>query len=207
MVISTRCGPVGRRILGCTPQQTLATCVHRCIPPPNNALIYTNSQAQCLYVVQIDILPQPQDYSEFCRKGTSRRECSHKKQHQTFKLLTDIDKYCHIFDVDRKHRILICLSCQYAVIPFQIKTHLQQHHKRISPQQRDQIVSEVEAATELARTHAEVVYLAPTDPPITSLPTCFDGLKCQGKGSQGHNCSYICRTPRGIREHCQKEHG
>ena len=115
-----------------------------------------------------------------------------------------MDGFSRLFEIDDKHRILICLNCQYAVIPFQIRTHLQDFHKRIGLEQRNEIVSRVEAATVLARSHAEVVYPAPTDPPLPSLPTYFDGLKCQG--SQSNACSYICRTPRGIREHCQKKH-
>lgn len=116
-----------------------------------------------------------------------------------------MDDFSRLFEIDDKHRILICLNCQYAVIPFQIRTHLQKFHKRIGLEQRNEIVSRVETATVLARSHAEVVYPAPTDPPLPSLPTYFDGLKCQG--SQGNACSYICRTPRGIREHCQEKHG
>lgn len=111
-----------------------------------------------------------------------------------------MDEFDRLFEISEKHRILICLSCQYAVIPFQIKTHLQKYHKRVNLEQRNEIVSKVEATTELARSHAEVVYPIPTDPPITRLPIYFDGLKCQG--SQANACSYICRTPRGIREHC-----
>lgn len=118
-----------------------------------------------------------------------------------------MDELCRLFEVNHKHRILICLSCQYAVIPSQIRTHLQTYHKRIGHQLRNDIVSKVEATTELARTHAEVVYPAPTDPPIASLPIYFDGLRCHGRGSQGVVCSYVCRTPRGIREHCHQKHG
>jgi hypothetical protein len=118
-----------------------------------------------------------------------------------------MDEFCRLFDVNHKHRVLICLGCQYAVVPSQVKTHLQVYHKHISLQQRNSIVLAVEATTELARTHAEVIYPTPTDPPISTLPTYFDGLKCHGRQSQGTACSYVCRTARGIREHCHEKHG
>ena len=118
-----------------------------------------------------------------------------------------MDEFRRLFEIDHKHRILICLSCQYAVVPFQIKTHLQTYHKRINLQQRNYIISKIEATTELARTHAEVIYPASTDPPLATLPTFFDGLKCQGKEGQSAVCSYVCRTPRGMREHCYEKHG
>jgi hypothetical protein len=104
-----------------------------------------------------------------------------------------MDEFYRLLEIDYEHRILICLSCQYAVVPFQIKTHLQAYHKRISLQQRNYVISEVEAATKLARTHAEVVYLAFTYLPIASLPTFFDGLKCQGKEGRSSACSYVCQ--------------
>ena len=117
-----------------------------------------------------------------------------------------MDEFRRLFEIDHKHRILICLSCQYAVVPFQVKTHLQTYHKRINLQQRNYIISEIEATTELARTHAEVIYPVSTDPLIASLPTFFDGLKCQGKEGQSAVCLYVCRTARGMREHCYRKH-
>lgn len=41
-----------------------------------------------------------------------------------------MDDFRRIFEIDSRHRILICLPCQYAVIPSHTKTHLQTHHKR-----------------------------------------------------------------------------
>jgi UDP-N-acetylglucosamine 2-epimerase len=69
-----------------------------------------------------------------------------------------MDEFNRLFEIDHKHCILICLSCQYAVVPFQVKMHLQTYHRRINLQQRKYIISEIEATTELARTHAEVIY-------------------------------------------------
>jgi len=132
---------------------------------------------------------------------------SHVKQQPSTKSSTKMDEFYRLFEVNHKHHVLICLGCQYAVVPSQVKTHLQSYHKRIGVQQRNDIILEVEATTGLAKTHAEVIYPASTDPPITSLPTYFDGLKCHGRESQGTACSYVCRTPRGMREHCYTKHG
>jgi superfamily II DNA helicase RecQ len=117
-----------------------------------------------------------------------------------------MDEFSHLFDLDYKHRILICLSCQYAIVPSQARTHLQIYHKRVSLQQRKEILSKVEAASELARIHQDVIYPAATDPPLASLPTYFDGLKCHGTETPGLACSYICRTVYGMRKHCRQKH-
>jgi hypothetical protein len=55
------------------------------------------------------------------------------------------------FESDTQNRVIICLICQYAIIPTQAKTHLQIYHKRLTLQQRRDIVSKVENTAELAR--------------------------------------------------------
>lgn len=99
-----------------------------------------------------------------------------------------MDDFRRIFEIDSRHRILICLPCQYAVIPSHTKTHLQTHHKRLSIEQRNDFVSRVEGCTELAKIHADVVYPLPTEPPIPSIPVYFDGLRCDGIDIQGDRC-------------------
>ena len=117
-----------------------------------------------------------------------------------------MDDFRRIFEIDSRHRILICLPCQYAVIPSHTKTHLQTHHKRLSIEQRNDFVSRVEGCTELAKIHADVVYPLPTEPPIPSIPVYFDGLRCDGTDIQGDRCQYICRTIYRMQEHCKREH-
>ena len=97
------------------------------------------------------------------------------------------------FKTDINHRVIICLTCQYAVIPSQTKTHLQVYHKRLTLQQRRDIVSKVENLAELAKDHKDVIFPQPHTPPVFSLPVYFDGLKCTETSSQGDICSYICR--------------
>jgi hypothetical protein len=56
-----------------------------------------------------------------------------------------------LFENDTQSRVIVCLTCQYAIFPTQAKTHLQTYHKRLTLQQRRDIVSKVENTAELAR--------------------------------------------------------
>jgi hypothetical protein len=117
-----------------------------------------------------------------------------------------MDDFHRLFEINLQCRILICTDCQYAVVPTHIDKHLRAHHLRLSLQQRRAIVSTVNELSELARVPSDVVYPLTTDLPVASLPVHFDGLKCGGSDTQDVPCSYICRTPRGIREHCEQRH-
>jgi hypothetical protein len=46
----------------------------------------------------------------------------------------------HLFEIDSRHKILICKGCQYAIIPSHFKTHLQVYHPRLTLQQRRDFV-------------------------------------------------------------------
>ena len=110
------------------------------------------------------------------------------------------------FEIDVYHRVIICLTCQYAVIPSQTKTHLRVYHKRLTLQQRRNIVSKVENIAELAKDHKDVIYPQPYTPLVFGLPVYFDGLKCTETNSQGDVCSYMCRTLHLMQEHCKQKH-
>ncbi|KAK0257443.1 hypothetical protein LTR35_018222, partial [Friedmanniomyces endolithicus] len=60
---------------------------------------------------------------------------------------------------------------------------------------------------ELAQVESDVIYPATTDPPVTQLPVYFDGFRCGGRDERGEPCPHICRTPRGIQDHCERHHG
>lgn len=111
------------------------------------------------------------------------------------------------FEVNSKHRILICMRCQYAVQPKHINRHLKDQHTSISLQQRRDLVTEVATYTELAQVQSDVVYPTARDPPVDALPVYFDGLRCNWMDEQDGTCGYICRTPRQIRQHCTQKHG
>lgn len=117
-----------------------------------------------------------------------------------------MDEFHRLFTVDSRSRIFICISCQYAVVPTHLGKHLRTHHKRLTLQRRRAIISVVDEFSILARVPLDVVYPSPNDPPVGNLPVYFDGLKCSSLDSRGVPCLYICRTPRGIREHCEQRH-
>ena len=117
-----------------------------------------------------------------------------------------MDEVHRHFTIDSRSRVLICTSCQYAVVPAHLSKHLRTHHKRLTLQQRRAIISAVDELSILARVPLDVVYPSPNDPPVANLPVYFDGLRCSSIDSRGVPCSYICRTPRGIREHCEQKH-
>lgn len=84
----------------------------------------------------------------------------------------------HLFEINPRHRVLICRSCQYAIVPTHFKTHLQVLYPRLSLQQRRNFTQEVESASDIARAHEDVVYPSLTDPPVDSLLVYFDSLRC-----------------------------
>jgi hypothetical protein len=110
------------------------------------------------------------------------------------------------FESDTQNRVIVCLTCQYAMIPTQAKTHLQIYHKRLTLQQRRDIVSKIEDTAELARVPYDVVYPGPCTPLVFYLPVYLDGLKCTKTSSQGDVYSYICRTLHPMQEHCKRKH-
>jgi hypothetical protein len=123
-----------------------------------------------------------------------------------FMLYFLIEEFRRLFEVDLRSRILICTSCQYAIVPTHLSKHLWTYHKRLTLQQRRAIISAVDELSILARVPSDVVYPSLNDPPITNLPMYFDSLKCSSIDSQGVPYSYIYRTLRGIREHCEQKH-
>ena len=118
-----------------------------------------------------------------------------------------MDDFHRLFLIDSQCRVLICTDCQYAVVPAQMGKHLRTHHKRLTLQQRRDIISAVDRLPILARVPSDVTYPSPSDPPVANIPVYFDGMKCSSVDPRGVPCLYICRTPRGIREHCEQKHG
>lgn len=84
-----------------------------------------------------------------------------------------MDTFDRLFDVNSRCRALICVTCQYAVVPGQLNKHLRAHRKSLSLQQRRDIISRVEEIPELARALSGVVYPSANDPPINGLPVYF----------------------------------
>jgi hypothetical protein len=117
-----------------------------------------------------------------------------------------MDEFSCLFEVDIQCRVLICVQCQFAVVPSQVDKHLRAHHSRVSVVQRQRLIAKVDDLSRLATVHSDVVYPLSADPPVASLPTYFDGLRCSSVDESGTACAYICRTPPGIQEHCIQQH-
>ena len=112
-----------------------------------------------------------------------------------------------LLQVNDKHKILICIPCQYAIIPSQLTTHLRSHHSRLTIEERRDYITKVNGCLTLANVHEAVVYPILTDPPVPCLPVYFDGLKCNAVNHGNIACAYICRDLRQMRKHCKDKHG
>ncbi|KAM0721351.1 hypothetical protein Q7P37_002275 [Cladosporium fusiforme] len=117
---------------------------------------------------------------------------------------TDFDR---LFEIDNKHRILICTKCQYAIVPSHLATHLKEYHSRLTLEQRRAYVAKVDSCSALAHYHKDVVYPTPNDPPVSILPLYFDGLRCDWVDDRNLACAYVCRNLRLMRRHCKEKHG
>ena len=84
----------------------------------------------------------------------------------------------YLFEIDNKHKILICKKCQYAIMLLHLKTHLKAHYLRLTLEQRCTFVAKIERYTALTKVHNDVVYLALTDPLVPILLVYFDRLRC-----------------------------
>jgi hypothetical protein len=111
-----------------------------------------------------------------------------------------------LLQVNDKHKILICMLCQYAIVPSQLTTHLRSHHSRLTTEQRRDYITKVNSCSTLAKVHEAVIYPTPADPPVPSLPVYFDGLRCNGLGHQNIACGYVCRDLRRMQKHCRDKH-
>ncbi|KAM0713375.1 hypothetical protein Q7P37_010337 [Cladosporium fusiforme] len=117
---------------------------------------------------------------------------------------TDFDR---LFEIDNKHRILICTKCQYAIVPSHLATHLKEYHSRLTLEQRRAYVAKVDSCSALAHYHKDVVYPTPNDPPVSILPLYFDGLRCDWVDDRNLACAYVCRNLRLMRRHYKEKHG
>jgi hypothetical protein len=111
-----------------------------------------------------------------------------------------------LLQINNEYKILICMPCQYAIVPLQLTTHLRSHHSRLTTEQRRNYITEVNSCSTLARVHEAVVYPISTDPPVPSLPVYFDGLRCDALDHQNIACGYVCRNLRRMQKHCRDEH-
>ena len=58
----------------------------------------------------------------------------------------------------------------------------------------------------VARQNDDVVYPPATATAIQGFPQYDDGIRCQWVDERQDQCEYVCRTRRGIQEHCREIH-
>ena len=105
------------------------------------------------------------------------------------------------------YRIIVCKKCQWAVVPDHVRKHLAAHHSTLSKSERQTIIAAVESCSWLARTAADVVYPSPEDAPVEGLPIFYNSIRCTRRDESNRQCQYACQTGRGIRKHCEEQHG
>ncbi|OHE98663.1 hypothetical protein CORC01_06114 [Colletotrichum orchidophilum] len=103
-----------------------------------------------------------------------------------------------------QHSILICTSCQYAVVANEVTAHLRNHHGSITAEARGKVARLVGDIPSIVRSQTELEsfqYPDATVEPIAHIaPPQVDGLRC-------YLCRYMCRRARNLQEHCRAEHG
>ena len=117
-----------------------------------------------------------------------------------------MDNFERMFQHYPQFRIAICRQCQFAPVPGEIQKHLRKHHTRLSTKEREEISEKFRTLSDLARHETEVIYPTSRDAPIAELPVFFDAITCTAQYEDNSQCHYVCRTARGIREHCKDKH-
>lgn len=79
----------------------------------------------------------------------------------------------------QEYGVIICNSCQHAVLPANIQGHVKKDHKEVSEYVRHRIVGYITELESVAYTVHEIKY--PNEPiaPIPVLPVFHDGFGCQ----------------------------
>jgi Orsellinic acid/F9775 biosynthesis cluster protein D len=97
-----------------------------------------------------------------------------------------------------EYRILIYKSCQYAIQPNRLITHLRAKQHRLSRQQSKQIANQYRDK-QLTDLYIECIVLSTIIDFINYLPIYRDGLACK-------HCHYICRSHDWILRHQREVH-
>ena len=119
-----------------------------------------------------------------------------------------MDAFEKVFQHRPEYRIIVCITCRFAVVPDQVQTHLQKGHPKVSASSRRSIVQICQNLSEVARTVEEVAFPSPGEERIPGLPTYEDGMRCTAIDHAGIQCTYICRGKTfGIQKHCTESHG
>ena len=108
-------------------------------------------------------------------------------------------------------KVVVCIECQYAVLPGSVDTHLREKKTHNMPKgDRARVVQEVQNIQGLILERHKLNKLVVPPPSHPAIPVLQepkkDGIKYQFPGGQGSPCKYISRHLQQIQEHCEKEH-
>jgi hypothetical protein len=85
------------------------------------------------------------------------------------------------------HKIIVCRTCKFAVVPGQIERHLREHHPHVEKEKRNRVVKIGAGLESVAHTQEEVLYPQPTDEPVEGLPVHEGyGEVDRGRGRGGY---------------------
>ena len=104
-------------------------------------------------------------------------------------------------ELSTAHRVIICHSCQCALIASQLLNHFRKHHPQVTIQQRRALYQHFDP---LSATSLEQVQMpAQPVPSIPGLPWSPEGLKCILCTDQS---PYICLCRTAMKTHCRQVH-
>ena len=112
----------------------------------------------------------------------------------------------NILHYDSQYGIIICRPCQYALVPREIKSHLQMHHQKEEGLTRHEIAALCRRFLVYPLQPPELVskiQVSPTSPPIPLLRIYHDGFCCKLCPSAK---PYVCRTRSGLGQHWKEQH-
>jgi hypothetical protein len=106
-----------------------------------------------------------------------------------------------ILHYDSHYRIVICRPCQYALVPCEIKSHLQTHHQKEEGWMKHEVTDLCRRFLVYPLQPPELVskiQVAPTSPPIPLLRLYHDGFCCKLCPIEK---PYVCRARGGLTRH------
>ena len=87
-----------------------------------------------------------------------------------------MDAFEEVFKHMPEFRIIVCRTCQFAVVPDQVYTHLQKRHPKMSTSLRRSIAATCRDLSDVARSAEEVVLPDPGEESVLGLKVYYNGI-------------------------------
>lgn len=101
------------------------------------------------------------------------------------------------------YRVLICISCKYALVQNTVASHLRSAHKgQLTPSDMKDCLKIVGGMCLEPPELVQGIVVPPSSPPIPHLALFFDGIMCRLCESQ----PYVCRNERKMKRHLKESH-